>query len=110
MVISDSILYTNSLILRIDLKSQDVLIGSSKSLKLYEITTGDSFLVTDKPEVIPYGNKQGFHFKYITYEDILNLTNGDFYKVFTKEILDNYKQHEIELPEELKGVGYYEFE
>ncbi len=109
MVISDSILYTNNLILRICLKTQDVLIGSSKSLKLYETITG-SFLVTDKPEVIPYGNSIGFYFKYITYEDILNLTNGDFFKVFTRQIIDHYKKHEIGLPEDLKGVGYYPFE
>jgi hypothetical protein len=110
MVISDSILYTNSLILRISLKTHDVLIGSSKSLKLYETDNGQSFLVTDKPEVIPYGNKVGFHFKYITYEDILNLTNGDFFKVFTGEIIETYKAHEIGLPDELKGVGYYHFD
>ena len=110
MVISDSILYANSLILRISLKTHDVLIGSSKSLKLYETKNRQSFLVTDKPEVIPYGNKRGFYFKYITYEDILNLTNGDFYKVFTREVVDTYKSHEIGLPDELKGVGYYNFE
>jgi hypothetical protein len=75
MVISDSILYTNNLILRICLKTRDVLIGSSKSLKLYETKSG-SFLITDKPEVIPYGNSAGFHFKYITYEDILILQTG----------------------------------
>ncbi|KPJ87178.1 MAG: hypothetical protein AMS17_09285 [Spirochaetes bacterium DG_61] len=109
MVISDSILYTNNLILRICLKTRDVLIGSSKSLKLYETKSG-SFLITDKPEVIPYGNSAGFHFKYITYEDILNLTNGDFYKVFTEDIVHRYKKHEIVLPEELKEVGYYPFE
>lgn len=110
MVISDSILYANNLILRISFKTQDVLIGSSKSLKLYESKTGSSFLITDKPEVIPYGNKRGFYFKHISYEDILNLTNGDFFKVFSKEIINNYKHHEIGLPEELKGVGYYNFE
>jgi len=109
MVISDSILYTNNLILRICLKTRDVLIGSSKSLKLYETKLGN-FLVTDKPEVIPYGNSKGFHFKYITYEDILNLTNGDFYKVFTEDIIRHYKNNEIGLPEELKKVGYYPFE
>jgi hypothetical protein len=109
MVISDSILYTNNLILRICLKTRDVLIGSSKSLKLYETKLGN-FLVTDKPEVIPYGNSKGFHFKYITYEDILNLTNGDFYKVFTEDIIRHYKKNEIGLPEELKKVGYYPFE
>jgi hypothetical protein len=109
MVISDSILYTNNLILRICLKTHDVLIGSSKSLKLYETGTSH-FLITDKPEVIPYGNSSGFHFKYITYEDILNLTNGDFFKVFTEEIIDYYKKGEVGLPEELKTVGYYPFE
>lgn len=110
MVISDSILYANNLILRISFKTQDVRIGSSKSLKLYESKTGSSFLITDKPEVIPYGNKRGFYFKHISYEDILNLTNGDFFKVFSKGIISNYKHHEIGLPEELKGVGYYNFE
>ena len=110
MVISDSILYTNSLILKISLKTQDVLIGSSKSLKIYETASGESFLITDKPEVIPYGNRKGFYFKYITYEDILNLTNGDFFKVFNQGIIDNFKEATIGLPEELKSVGYYAFE
>lgn len=110
MVISDSILYTNSLILKISLKTQDVLIGSSKSLKIYETASGESFLITDKPEVIPYGNRKGFYFKYITYEDILNLTNGDFFKVFNQGIIDNFKEAKIDLPEELKSVGYYAFE
>jgi hypothetical protein len=110
MVISDSILYKNNLILRISIKSKDVLIGSSKSLKLYESKERHNFLVTDKPEVIPYGNEKGFHFKYITYEDILHLTNGDFFKVFDPEILKGYRKHQIELPEELQGVGYYTFE
>ncbi len=110
MVISDSILYTNNLILRISLKSKNVLIGSSKSLKLYETGEGHSFLITDKPEVIPFGNRKGFYFKNITYEDILNLTNGDFFKVFNTDILKEYKQYEICLPDELKDVGYYNFE
>jgi hypothetical protein len=110
MVISDSILYTNNLILRIFLKTKNVLIGSSKSLKLYETSEGHNYLVTDKPEVIPYGNRRGFYFKNITYEDILNLTNGDFFKVFTQEILDAYKGEETSLPEELKNVGYFKFE
>jgi hypothetical protein len=110
MVISDSILYKNNLILRISLKTKDVLIGSSKSLKLYETKEKTSFLITDKPEVIPYGNGKGFYFKYITYEDILNLTNGDFFKVFDAEILTSFKNHEAELSDELKSVGYYTFE
>jgi hypothetical protein len=110
MVISDSILYKNNLILRISLKTKDVLIGSSKSLKLYETKEKTSFLITDKPEVIPYGNGKGFYFKYITYEDILNLTNGDFFKVFDAEILTSFKNHETELSDELKSVGYYTFE
>jgi hypothetical protein len=87
-----------------------VLIGSSKSLKLYETKEKTSFLITDKPEVIPYGNGKGFYFKYITYEDILNLTNGDFFKVFDAEILTSFKNHEAELSDELKSVGYYTFE
>lgn len=87
IVISDSLLYTNNLILRISLKTKEVLIGSSKSIKLYDTKKGHSFLITDKPEVIPYGSANGFYFKNITYEDILNLTNGDFYKVFEAEIL-----------------------
>ena len=110
MVISDSILYKNNLILRISLKTKDVLIGSSKSLKLYETKEKTSFLITDKPEVIPYGNGKGFYFKYITYEDILHLTNGDFFKVFDAEILTSFKNHEAELSDELKSVGYYTFE
>jgi hypothetical protein len=110
MVISDSILYANNLILKIAPKTKNVLIGSSRSLKLYETKDGHNFLITDKPEVIPYGNRKGFYFKNITYEDILNLTNGDFYKVFNREILDKYKEHEIGLPDELKDVGYYKFE
>jgi hypothetical protein len=110
MVISDSILYKNNLILRISIKSKDVLIGSSKSLKLYESKEKHNFLVTDKPEVIPFGNDKGFHFKYITYEDILHLTNGDFFKVFDPEILKDYRKHQIELPDELREVGYYTFE
>lgn len=110
MVVSDSILYLNNLILRISLKNQDVLIGSSKSLKVFETVKNSCFLVTDKPEVIPYGNRKGFYFKYITYEDILNLTNGDFFKVFEREILENYKQHEIDLPYELEDVGYFKFD
>ena len=110
MVISDSILYKNNLILRISLKTKDVLIGSSKSLKLYETKEKTSFLITDKPEVIPYGNGKGFYFKYITYEDILHLTNGDFFKVFDAEILTSFKNQETELSDELKSVGYYTFE
>ena len=110
IVVSDSILYTNNLILRISLKNQDVLIGSSKSLKVFETGQNSHFLVTDKPEVIPYGNRKGFYFKYITYEDILNLTNGDFFKVFDTEILKNYKQTEIDLPDELEDVGYFKFD
>ena len=110
LVISDSILYTNNLILRISLHKREVLIGSSRSLKLYETEEGNSFLVTDKPEVIPFGTTRGFFYKNITYEDILNLTNGDFYKVFDSEILDTYKPFEASLPEELKKVGYYRFE
>ena len=110
MVISDSILYSNNLILKIAIKTKNVLIGSSRSLKLYETKEGHSYLITDKPEVIPYGNSKGFYFKNITYEDILNLTNGDFYKVFNQDILNNYKEHEICLPDELKDVGYYKFD
>lgn len=110
LVISDSILYTNNLILRIDLQTKEVLIGSSKSIKLYETKEGDSFLITEKPEVIPYGSTQEFYFKNITYEDILNLTNGDFFKVFSADILKTYKGNEITLPEELEKVGYYRFE
>lgn len=110
LIISDSILYTNNLILRISLHKREVLIGSSRSLKLYESSDGTSFLVTDKPEVIPYGSTRGFFYKNITYEDILNLTNGDFYKVFDGEILDTYKPFQAPLPEELKKVGYYQFD
>ena len=110
LVISDSILYTNNLILRITLKTKEVLIGSSKSIKLYETEDGNSFLVTEKPEVIPFGSTNGFYFKNITYEDILNLTNGDFYKVFNENILKTYKVHETGLPEELEKVGYYRFD
>ena len=110
LVISDSILYTNNLILRIDLQTKEVLIGSSKSIKLYETKEGNSFLITEKPEVIPYGSTNGFYFKNITYEDILNLTNGDFFKVFSADILKTYKGNEISLPEELEKVGYYQFE
>jgi hypothetical protein len=110
LVISDSILYTNNLILRISLHQREVLIGSSRALKLYETTDGSSFLVTDKPEVIPYGSTRGFFYKNITYEDILNLTNGDFYKVFDSDILASYKPYETSLPEELKKMGYYRFE
>lgn len=110
MVISDSILYTNNLILRVSLESKDVLIGSCKSIKLYETEDNTQFLITEKPEVIPYGNKRGFYFKYITYEDILNLTNGDFYKVFNDDILRYYKETVAKLPPELKKVGYYRFD
>jgi hypothetical protein len=110
LVISDSILYTNNLILRITLDTKEVLIGSSKSIKLYEIEGGYSFLVTEKPEVIPYGSTNGFYFKNITYEDILNLTNGDFFKVFSADVLKAYKAHEIDLPDDLKQVGYYRFD
>ena len=110
LVISDSILYTNNLILRISLRKREVLIGSSRSLKLYESEEGSSFLVTDKPEVIPYGTTRGFFYKNITYEDILNLTNGDFYKVFDSDILDTYRPFQATLPDELKKVGYYRFE
>jgi cell division protein FtsB len=110
MVISDSILYTNNLILRISLKNQDVQIGSSRSIKLYETKDNCSFLITDKPEVVPHGNRKGFYFKFITYEDILNLTNGDFFKVFENRIIDRYKEYVITLPDELKSVGYYEFD
>jgi len=110
MVISDSILYTNNLILRICLKTKEVHIGSSKSLKIYNTKEGSTFLVTEKPEVIPYGNKKGFYFKNITYEDILNLTNGDFFKVFSPEILEAYRKYQIPLPDELKSVGYYKFD
>jgi hypothetical protein len=110
LVISDSILYTNNLILRITLDTKEVLIGSSKSIKLYETESGNSFLVTEKPEIIPFGSASGFYFKNITYEDILNLTNGDFFKVFSADILKTYKAHEIDLPEELQEVGYYRFE
>jgi hypothetical protein len=110
LVISDSILYTNNLILRIDLQTKEVLIGSSKSIKLYETDEGHSFLITEKPEVIPYGSTNGFYFKNITYEDILNLTNGDFFKVFSADILKTFKGNEIALPEDLEKVGYYRFE
>ena len=110
MVISDSILYTNNLILRISLHTKDVLIGSCKSIRLYETEDKIQFLITEKPEVIPYGNKKGFYFKYITYEDILNLTNGDFFKVFNDDILKHYKQSEAKLSHELKNVGYYRFD
>jgi len=110
MVISDSILYTNNLILRISLITKEVLIGSSKSIRLYEFDKNKNFLVTDKPEIIPYGNSKGFYFKYINYEDILNLTNGDFFKVFNSEVLKLYKKYEIGLPEELNRVGYFKFE
>jgi len=110
MVVSDSILYTNNLILRLSLITKEVLIGSSKSIRFYEFNKNKHFLVTDKPEVIPYGNSKGFFFKYITYEDILNLTNGDFFKVFNSEILRHYKKYEIGLPEELRRVGYFKFE
>jgi hypothetical protein len=110
LVISDSILYTNNLILRIDLQTKEVLIGSSKSIKLYETEEGHSFLITEKPEVIPYGSTNGFYFKNITYEDILNLTNGDFFKVFSADILKTFKGNEIALPEDLEKVGYYRFE
>jgi hypothetical protein len=110
LVISDSILYTNNLILRIDLQTKEVLIGSSKSIKLYETQEGHSFLVTEKPEVIPYGSTNGFYFKNITYEDILNLTNGDFFKVFSADILKTYKGNETTLPDDLEKVGYYRFE
>jgi hypothetical protein len=92
------------------LKTKEVLIGSSKSIRLYDTKEGHSFLITDKPEVIPYGNRNGFYFKNITYEDILNLTNGDFYKVFDADVLKSYKDLEIGLPDELKKVGYYRFE
>ncbi len=110
LVVSDSILYTNNLILRISLRTKEVLIGSSKSMKLYESSNGESFLVTDKPEVIPRGSRKGFYFKNITYEDILNLTNGDFFKVFDENILKTYREYETDLPSELEQVGYFEFE
>jgi len=110
MVISDSILYTNNLILRISLTTKEVLIGSSKSLKLYDTSDGHSFLITDKPEVIPYGSEKGFYFKNITYEDILSLTNGDYFKVFNADILNSYKPYEVTLPEELEKVGYFKFD
>ena len=110
LVISDSILYTNNLILRISLNTKEVLIGSSKSLKLYDSPDGYSFLITDKPEVIPYGSKKGFYFKNITYEDILSLTNGDYFKVFNAEILAAYKPYEVTLPDELEKVGYFRFD
>ncbi|MGQ9617215.1 MAG: hypothetical protein ACUVWJ_12545 [Spirochaetota bacterium] len=110
MVISDSILYTNNLILRISLKTKEVRIGSSKSLKIFNTKDGYSFLITEKPEVIPCGNKKGFYFKNITYEDILNLTNGDFFKVFSPEILEAYRKYQIDLPGELRDVGYYKFD
>ncbi len=110
MVISDSILYTNNLILRISLNTKEVLIGSSKSLKLYDTSDGHSFLITDKPEVIPYGSKKGFFFKNITYDDILSLTNGDYFKVFNADILNTYKPHEVTLPGELENVGYFKFD
>lgn len=110
LVVSDSILYTNNLILRISLNTKNVSIGSSKSLKLYETDKGFCFLITDKPEVIPYGNRKGFYYKNITYEDILNLTNGDFFKVFEDGLLKIYKQYEIGLVDNLRGVGYYKFE
>ena len=110
LVISDSILYTNNLILRIDLQTKEVLIGSSKSIKLYETEDGHSFLITEKPEVIPYGSTNGFYFKNITYEDILNLTNGDFFKVFSADILKTYKGNEVALPGDLEKVGYYRFD
>jgi hypothetical protein len=110
MIISDSILYTNNLILRIALKKNEVLIGSSKSLRLYESVNGASFLITEKPEVIPYGSSRGFFFKNITYEDILNLTNGDFFKVFDPRILEQFKEYETSLPDELQNVGYYRFD
>jgi hypothetical protein len=110
MVISDSILYTNNLIIRISLKTKEVRIGSSKSLKIFDTKEGYSFLITEKPEVIPCGNKKGFYFKNITYEDILNLTNGDFFKVFSPEILESYRKYQISLPDELKSVGYYKFD
>ena len=110
MVISDSIMYTNNLILRVSLQTKDVLIGSCKSIKLYETEDNTQFLITEKPEVIPYGNKKGFYFKYITYEDILNLTNGDFYKVFNDDILKHYKESEARLSKNLKNVGYYKFD
>jgi len=109
LVISDSILYYNNLILKISLITKEVLIGSSQSIKHYQVDN-KHFLITEKPEVIPYGNTIGFHFKYITYEDILNLTNGDFFKVFDSDILKHYKKHETGLPDELKKVGYYKFE
>ncbi len=110
MVISDSILYMNNLILRISLNTKEVLIGSSKSLKLYDSPDGRSFLITDRPEVIPYGSKGGFYFKNITYEDILSLTNGDYFKVFNADILKAYKPHEVTLPDELENVGYFKFD
>ena len=47
---------------------------------------------------------------FITYEDILNLTNGDFFKVFSADILKTYKGNEVTLPEDLEKVGYYRFE
>lgn len=110
MVISDSILYTNNLILRISLKTKEVLIGSSKSLKLYDSPDGHCFLITDKPEVIPYGSQKGFYFKNITYEDILSLTNGNYFKVFNADIINSYKPFEVTLPDELEKVGYFKFD
>ena len=110
MVVSDSIIYANNLILRIALKTQDVIISSAKSIKIFRTPENDNFLITDKPEIIPCGNKKNFHFKYITYEDILHLTNGDFFKVFHKDILQYYKKHEVAIPAKLKSVGYFKFE
>jgi hypothetical protein len=110
MVVSDSIIYANNLILRIALKTQDVVISSAKSIKFFKTPENDNFLITDKPEIIPCGNKKTFYFKYITYEDILHLTNGDFFKVFHKDILQYYKKHEVAVPLKLKNVGYFKFE
>jgi hypothetical protein len=110
MVVSDSIIYANNLILRVSLKTQGVMISSAKSIKFFKTPENENFLITDKPEIIPCGNKKGFFFKYITYEDILHLTNGDFFKVFHKDILQYYKRHEVGLPSKLKRVGYFKFE
>ncbi|HEB31122.1 MAG TPA: hypothetical protein ENI15_09645 [Spirochaetes bacterium] len=110
MVVSDSIIYANNLILRVSLKTQDVIISSAKSIKFFKTPGNDNFLITDKPEIIPCGNEKNFYFKYITYEDILHLTNGNFFKVFHKDILQYYKRHEVAIPPKLKKVGYFKFE
>jgi DNA-binding ferritin-like protein (Dps family) len=110
IVVSDSIIYANNLILRLSLKNQDVMISSAKSIKFYKTPENENFLISDRPEIIPCGNKKYFYFKYITYEEILHLTNGDFFKVFHKDILQFYKKHEVGLPARLKRVGYFKFE